>query len=96
MHRVYDWRSDKVVASSRRASVHFDDVEDGMSAAQVERLLGEPSERYGNSCWARGDGWVFSASTVYAVCFENDVSSVRCAKKTRSTSRDGPVLQEAA
>lgn len=43
-----------------------------MSAAQVERLLGEPSERYGNGCWAWGDGWVFSASTVYTVCFEND------------------------
>jgi hypothetical protein len=67
---VYDWRSDKVVASSRRASVHFDEVEAGMSEDRVERLLGRPSERYENGCWAWGDGWVFSASTVYTVCFE--------------------------
>jgi hypothetical protein len=66
---LFDYRNEKVSGESERAGRAWRRIHAGMTEEAVADIAGNPSARHG-SCWAWGEGWIFDATTVYEVCFE--------------------------
>lgn len=80
---LFEYRSDRIVGDSTQASQVWEQIRSGMTLSEVERLAGEPSATHGRyRTW--GEGWIFDASAVYRVCFDDG----RVASKDVAVSSD--------